>query len=75
MKRIDCSNVRREIEEAASDEMPAGASRDHLRNCGACATFSKEQLQLKEMVASLGGVEAPADFNFKLQARLAASEA
>lgn len=73
MNRIDCSNVRREIEEAASGEILASPARDHLRNCGACATFDKEQRQLKEMVASLGGIEAPADFDFKLRARLAAS--
>jgi hypothetical protein len=73
MKRIDCSNVRREIEEAASGEVLAAPARDHLRNCDACTTFGTEQQQLKEMVASLGGVEAPADFDFKLRARLAAS--
>jgi hypothetical protein len=73
MNRIDCSNVRREIEEAANDEILAAPARDHLKNCAACATFGREQQQLKEMVASLGGVEAPADFNFRLQARLAAS--
>lgn len=73
MKRIDCSNVRSEIEETASGEILAAPARDHLRNCAACATFGKEQQQLKEMVASLGGVEAPADFDFKLRARLAAS--
>jgi hypothetical protein len=73
MKTIDCSNVRREIEEAASGDILAAPARDHLRNCSACATFGKEQQQLKEMVASLSGVEAPADFDFKLRARLAAS--
>jgi hypothetical protein len=73
MKRIDCSNVRREIEEAASGELLAAPARDHLKNCGACTTFGEEQQQLKEMAASLGGVEAPADFDFKLRARLAAS--
>jgi hypothetical protein len=73
MNRIDCSNVRREIEEVTSGEVLASVARDHLRNCGACATFDKEQRQLKEMIASLGGVKAPADFDFKLRARLAAS--
>jgi hypothetical protein len=73
MNRIDCSNVRREIEEAANDEILAAPARDHLKSCAACSNFGKEQQQLKEMVASLGGVEAPADFNFRLQARLAAS--
>jgi hypothetical protein len=73
MKRIDCSNVRREIEAAASGEILAAPAREHVRACGRCATFGKEQQQLKEMVGSLGGVEAPADFDFKLRARLAAS--
>ncbi|HEX3281487.1 MAG TPA: hypothetical protein VHR36_09680 [Pyrinomonadaceae bacterium] len=73
MKTIGCNNVRREIEEAASGEILAAPARDHLRTCGACASFGKEQQQLKEMVASLAGVEAPADFDFKLRARLAAS--
>jgi len=73
MNRIDCSHVRREIEEAANGEILAAPARDHLRSCAACSNFGKEQQQLKEMVASLGGVEAPADFDFRLQARLAAS--
>jgi hypothetical protein len=73
MNRIDCSHVRREIEEAANDEILAAPARDHLKNCAACSNFGKEQQQLKEMVGSLGGVEAPADFDFKLRARLAAS--
>lgn len=73
MNRIDCSHVRREIEEAVNAEILAAPARDHLRSCAACSSFGKEQQQLKEMVASLGGVEAPADFNFRLQARLAAS--
>lgn len=73
MDRIDCSNVRREIEEAANDEILAAPAREHLSTCAACSTFGQEQQQLKEMVAGLGGVEVPADFNFRLQARLAAS--
>ena len=75
MKTIDCNNVRREIEEAANGEILTAPARDHLRNCGGCANFAAEQRQLKEMVASLGTVEAPADFDFKLRARLAASRA
>lgn len=73
MKTIDCNNVRRAIDEAANGEILAAPARDHLRNCGACANFADEQRQLKEMVASLGTVAAPADFDFKLRARLAAS--
>jgi hypothetical protein len=73
MNRTDCGNVRREIEQAAKDEILAAPARDHLNNCAACATFGNEQQKLKDMVASLGSIEAPADFDFKLRARLATS--
>jgi len=71
MNRTACINVRREIEEAGNGEGLAAASRKHLTNCAACSAFDNEQQKLKDMVASLGTVEAPADFDFKLRARLA----
>ena len=73
MNKTDCRSVRHEIEEAASGTLFSAPSREHLRNCASCATFSNEQQKLKDMVASLGTIEAPSDFDFKLRARLAAS--
>ena len=73
MNKTDCHNVRREIEEAATGELLTTPVREHLSRCASCATFGDEQQELRNMVASLDTVEAPADFDFKLRARLAAS--
>lgn len=73
MSKTDCRNVRRELEDAATGELLSAPARAHLSNCASCSTFGDEQQKLKEMVASLGTIEAPADFDFKLRARLAAS--
>ena len=70
MKRINCGNIRREIQSARS----ARFSRDvisHLRDCASCAEISRQQSNLHSLVSSLGTVEAPADFDFRLRARLA----
>jgi hypothetical protein len=73
MSKTNCRDVRREIEEAAPGELLTAPAREHLSNCATCATFGNEQQKLRDMVASLGMIEAPADFDFKLHARLAAS--
>jgi hypothetical protein len=73
MSRTDCQNVCREIEEAVTGEQLTRSVREHLSRCAACAKFSNEQRQIREMVASLEPIEAPADFDFRLRARLAES--
>jgi hypothetical protein len=71
MRKIDCRNVRREIEEAASGDLLSSSANDHLKNCAQCGTFREERLKLREMLSGLGAVEAPGDFDFRLRARLA----
>jgi len=73
MSSIDCRNVRQEIEEVGQHDLLSATARNHVRSCEACAAFDNNERQLRIMVASLGGVEAPADFDFKLRARLAAN--
>lgn len=75
MSKTDCRIVRREIEDTATGELLSAPARAHLSDCSICATFGNEQDKLKEMVASLGTIEAPADFDFRLRARLATSGA
>jgi hypothetical protein len=41
-----------------------------LVQCDACRQFEKEQKSLRELVGSLGTVQAPSDFDFKLRARM-----
>ena len=75
MNMIDCRSVRREIEESVTGELLSAPARAHLSDCATCLTFGNEQDKLKEMVASLGTIAAPADFDFRLRARLATGRA
>jgi len=65
-----CRNIRREIEEAGQDEALSPAINAHMKSCGECETFFDQQFKLRAMVASLGIVTAPNDFEFRLRARL-----
>lgn len=71
MRKMNCRNVRREIEEMTSGHLLSSSASDHLKNCAECEVFREERLKLREMLASLGAVEAPGDFDFRLRARLA----
>jgi hypothetical protein len=71
MKETKCEAVRRELEDLMlGDECSIGATQ-HLRDCGDCREFHEKQNKLRQIVGSLGTVEAPADFDFRLRARLA----
>jgi len=71
MRKMNCRNVRREIEEVAAGDLLSSPAIDHLKNCAECEIFRGERLKLREMLSSLGAVEAPGDFDFRLRARLA----
>ena len=72
MRNMNCRNIQREIEEAASADLLSAAAASHLEACAACETLSRQQTRLQAIVSSLGTVEAPGDFDFRLRARLAA---
>jgi hypothetical protein len=71
MRRIDCENIRREVEAAAPSDLLSATANEHLRICKECGTFRDEEWKLRKLVASLGAVNAPGDFEFRLRARLA----
>jgi hypothetical protein len=68
---MKCRKVRREIEEAAQGRLLSADADAHLKSCAACETLSREQSNLQMIISSLGTVEAPGDFDFRLRARLA----
>jgi hypothetical protein len=70
MRNINCRNVRREIEETVPGDVLSSSVNDHLVNCVACETLSREHAKLQQIISSLGTVEAPGDFDFRLRARL-----
>ncbi len=74
MREMNCRNVRREVEEVAAGDLLSSSAIDHLKNCPQCGTFREERVKLREMLSTLGAVEAPGDFEFRLRARLANEE-
>lgn len=74
MRTMNCRNIRREIEEAGPGDVLSSAVDMHLANCTTCKTLARQQANLHQIVSSLGTVEAPGDFDFRLRARLAADK-
>ena len=75
MKDRQCEVIRRELEEATLNEQFSTIAASHLETCADCGEFQRQQTKLRQIVGSLGTVNAPADFDFRLRARLAADAA
>jgi hypothetical protein len=73
MSSMNCRNIKREIEARGAGRF-SSAVMEHIERCAACETISRQQSELHALVSSLGRVEAPADFDVRLRARLAAEE-
>jgi hypothetical protein len=71
MRKNNCEVIRRELDELMLDEAFSTSAVDHLKECSDCRGFHETQTKLRRMVGSLGTVSAPADFDFRLRARLA----
>lgn len=72
MRDKQCNVIRRELEEVALNEEFSVATAGHVRECADCREFQRQQMKLRQIIGSLGTVNAPADFDFRLRARLAA---
>ena len=70
---MNCRKCKIEIEdrdlrrESLSDEAAA-----HVAACASCRVFGEERLALRRLVGGLEKVSAPADFDFRMRARIAA---
>ncbi|HEU4711015.1 MAG TPA: hypothetical protein VFS76_05585 [Pyrinomonadaceae bacterium] len=71
MKERQCEVIRRELDDLTLGDEGSTAVTQHLRECGECREFHQKQTRLRQIVGSLGTVEAPPDFDFRLRARLA----
>src|SRR5713101_6040865 len=69
MKWMECRATRQEIDESGG-QLSAQALR-HVASCAACLAFQNERARLRELLTSLEPVTAPADFDFRLRARIA----
>ncbi|MDT7808259.1 MAG: hypothetical protein QOJ70_2072 [Acidobacteriota bacterium] len=70
----DCKTYLREIEEEFEQSVPNGVARTHAASCRACGDALRERESLLSLVRGLGKVEAPADFEFRLRARMASAK-
>ena len=70
MKWMECRATRQEIDEGG-DQLSVQALR-HVASCARCHAFQNERARLRELLTSLEPVTAPADFDFRLRARIAA---
>lgn len=70
----NCKTVCREIEESEVGSHLSEMAEGHLRSCRNCHEFNDSRVKLRKMVAGLGAVKAPADFDFRLRARLVNEE-
>ncbi|HEY4423046.1 MAG TPA: hypothetical protein VGN10_02515 [Pyrinomonadaceae bacterium] len=71
MRKTNCKQIRRELDELMLGETWSAAATEHLSECAECREFHVQQTKLRKIVGSLGTIEAPADFDFRLRARLA----
>lgn len=71
MRNNNCEIIRRELDESMLDESCSTPVIAHLKECSACREFHRTQTRLRQIVGSLGTIDAPADFDFRLRARLA----
>jgi hypothetical protein len=74
MRTINCHSIRREIEEADLGQQLSKPAIEHTHSCAQCLSFYEDRFRLRQLAASLGTVEAPADFDVRLRARLAREE-
>lgn len=74
MNKHVCETHRAEIEESAAGSPQSHALREHLAACRPCEQFRRERASLRLLVGGLGKVTAPADFEFRLRARMASAE-
>lgn len=71
-----CEAYRAVIEESAGrGAAPGGALGAHLGECAACREFGREREALAGLLGGLASVAAPADFEFRLKARMARQRA
>jgi len=71
MQVMNCKTFRAQCEELNLDQKLGDEALQHLSRCDQCRRFHDEERALRSLMAGLGTVDAPADFDFRLRARMA----
>jgi hypothetical protein len=69
-----CKTVCREIEDSEVEQVLSEMAAQHLLSCPTCHEFHESRLKLRQLVAGVGIIEAPSDFDFRVRARLASEK-
>lgn len=72
---MNCKIYRREIEHLESIQTLNADTSAHIESCAACFEFKREHDSLQNLIGNLERVNAPANFDAKLRARLAPAKA
>lgn len=67
---MNCKAYRIEIEEVEPGGGLSPRARAHVEVCDECRLFLRERTALRSLLADIGKVRAPADFEFRLRARI-----
>ena len=67
----ECRQVRAAVEMAARRDELAASVTNHLTACAPCNVYATETFSVMALLVSQPRVEAPADFDFRLRARIA----
>ncbi|PWT81573.1 MAG: hypothetical protein C5B44_03595 [Acidobacteria bacterium] len=70
MYKNDCKSIRIQLEEADLRQELNADTLTHLRTCRECNDFYVSELKLRQLISTLPAAEAPADFDFRLRARI-----
>jgi hypothetical protein len=70
---MNCQKCKIEIEDRdPRRESLSDAAQAHVEACADCRLFGEERLALRHLVGGLEKISAPADFDFRMRARMAA---
>lgn len=72
---MDCQNIRTAIDTASRFEPMGESAQRHLRSCDGCREYADEMSSFLSLLKSTPRVTAPADFDFRLRARIAEAQA
>lgn len=72
---MNCKDIKATIDSASRRNPISGEAHSHLSGCPDCRSYSDQSSALLSMLAAQPRVQAPADFDFRLRARIARAEA
>lgn len=72
---MNCKGIQAVIDSASSRNPISGEVKVHLSGCPDCRSYSDQTNSLRSLLSAQPRVQAPADFDFRLRARIARAQA